>query len=636
MFQKIKNFLTNFIKMKKPVFFIILFLLVLEIFLPVNQVSAWSITSIGKDVLFMLLNVLVGGLFQAIGMIGTFLLSLSTAILDWTTSPDFISLSFTNSGLSEGDLGFNPVIGIGWNLVRNLANLGIVIVLIAIGLGTVLRTPAYHAKKTLPALIVIALLINFTPVICGLIIDASNIVMNFFLNSSGNWHVKGKGLDEAINLQTNFTGQIMTESKPWENLSFLGSTIAYASYAFLGTAILLLYSVLFAMRYIAIWILVILSPIAFLLYILPPTKFFAGRDYFWAWWNQFVQWCLVGIAGAFFLYLSYSILYKISEQGAQFISNPNLGAEVEGAGAFDRVLPFLIVIAFMYIGFFVAMSTSAVGASGVVASFQGATKKIGSWTKKKGWAGAKGAGKGIAAAGAGAAAGAAAGWKAGKVGGALRGGLRGAFSKTEQEKAVKWYRKGLEKMRIAKPGAYEEALKKETGAEAKRIEGMGSKELHGLISRRVLTRKDQITRAAAMEALGKRGELKDKEKTYLPEAETFGADMRTIYKARPDWFSDIKKQVEGTNPGDFRKSVQQEALKNIDVFYAMSVKQLREIEKKGSQKQKQAILETVYRHGPGIDVRIGTLAQSRKPEDKQEAAKLARMKLIVKSPGFRI
>ena len=71
--------------------------------------------------------------------------------------------------------------------------------------------------------------------------------------------------------------------------------------------VLMLYLFLFLFRVIALWILLILSPLAFACYILPNTK-----KYFEMWWQAFVQWCFIGVTAAFFIYLSSQMLVAIN------------------------------------------------------------------------------------------------------------------------------------------------------------------------------------------------------------------------------------------------------------------------------------------------------------------------------------
>src|SRR6185436_5859887 len=52
---------------------------------------------------------------------------------------------------------------------------------IAIAMATILRFKEYEAKALLVKLIIAALLVNFSLVICGLMIDASHMAMRQFL-----------------------------------------------------------------------------------------------------------------------------------------------------------------------------------------------------------------------------------------------------------------------------------------------------------------------------------------------------------------------------------------------------------------------------------------------------------------------
>jgi len=82
--------------------------------------SEWAANTLGS-VLMGLLS-LIALVFLAIANLW---LSLAILLLGWVTSPSFISLSYT--GID------NPMIKIGWTLTRDLANMGIVLVLIVIG-----------------------------------------------------------------------------------------------------------------------------------------------------------------------------------------------------------------------------------------------------------------------------------------------------------------------------------------------------------------------------------------------------------------------------------------------------------------------------------------------------------------------
>ena len=77
---------------------------------------------------------------------------------------------------------FNNIINVeavkvGWVIVRDLANMFFVLVLLVIAFATILRIESYNAKKLLPKLLIMAVVINFSKTIFGIIIDFSQVIM---------------------------------------------------------------------------------------------------------------------------------------------------------------------------------------------------------------------------------------------------------------------------------------------------------------------------------------------------------------------------------------------------------------------------------------------------------------------------
>lgn len=341
------------------------------IFLGIAAVSGAFLTSFGQTILGGTIGNLTLAIVVAILQIPLLLanvfLSMSIAILGVVTSPGFISLSYTNPAGNE-------FLAVGWALTRDLANIGFVIILVIIGLATALKIREYQWQKTLPLLIGIALLINFTPVILGLIVDASNIMMHFFLGDMVDFTFVATIWHEQLN--------ILLDSAAWSrDLSFLpfAQTLFLIVFGFISGFIFFLFSFLFILRYIAIWMLVILSPIAFFCYILPAT-----RGLFKTWWNQFIQWSIIGVSAAFFLWLS-SHLLLLSWEGKVMSGTFDTGEKVTApiAEMMNQLLPYSIGIGFLIAGFFVALSTSAMGATGIIAVTQKGAKTALAWTAKK-------------------------------------------------------------------------------------------------------------------------------------------------------------------------------------------------------------------------------------------------------------
>ncbi len=128
------------------------------------------------------------------------------------------------------------------------------------------------------------------------------------------------------------------------------------------------YALIFIARYIAIWVIVILSPLAFVAFILPQTK-----KVFDGWVKQLIEWCWIGVAGGFFLYLSE----KVSEvlMGANPETKEPYIDYTSTAGVFDKILPNVVVVVFVVIGFILSMKTGAAGGQQILSFANNAAGK---------------------------------------------------------------------------------------------------------------------------------------------------------------------------------------------------------------------------------------------------------------------
>ncbi len=289
-----------------------------------------------------LLNALITFLGTALVSIISPFLELSKSLLGWVTSDSFLSVGYLPKN--------NPIVALGWRRTRNFANMFFIVGLIVIGVATALRYKEYQAQKLLPKLLIIALLINFTPIIAGAIIDASNIAMDYFLSE--------------INLNQGMAGDLQSTVKTlWsgvkkQNLTqTIGKVIVVVAFELVVMMAYFLYALLFAVRPIALWILVILSPLAFLCYIFPGTK-----QWWDQWWEQFFQWCIVGIAGAFFLFLAHQTMPEALKEMDVTLTQHPAGAEGAQETFFDYLAQYLVPIIFMYIGLILSQKSGAMGA----------------------------------------------------------------------------------------------------------------------------------------------------------------------------------------------------------------------------------------------------------------------------------
>ena len=107
------------------------------------------------------------------------LMTQANVFLSWAISSPFnLAMTYPNG---------NIIIELGWTLMRDFTNMLFILGLAYIGLATALDIAGFDTKKAFINLLLIALLINFTPVICGAIVDISNIITNFFTEDIGWW-----------------------------------------------------------------------------------------------------------------------------------------------------------------------------------------------------------------------------------------------------------------------------------------------------------------------------------------------------------------------------------------------------------------------------------------------------------------
>lgn len=359
--EKIKKFFLSFNRLNKPAILIaVLFCLFLGLVFPSQVVQAQGFVGGILGALLAIPILFISIVLQVLLFVSNLIVSLASALLGWVLSPYFMSMPYTYGG----------IVDIGWPIVRDLVNMLFIVALVIIGLSTALRIKEYQAQKALPLLIIIAILINFTPVICGFILDAVNIFMNFFLKEITGFKLLVNLLSTQLTMVVD--GLIRTPDIRYAT-SLLGKTIGLIAFDWIAAFVFLMYAVLFVMRYIMIWVLVIVSPIAFFSRIFPGSqKYFFKSILGWdEWWKQFIEWSMIGVIGAFFLYLGEQLLILAPSIIAPTPPDIWGGWLVAPLVEFiNDLLPYGVVLAFLIIGFFTATTTSAMGATAVTSFFK--------------------------------------------------------------------------------------------------------------------------------------------------------------------------------------------------------------------------------------------------------------------------
>jgi len=278
------------------------------------------------------------------------ILALSQIFLNWASNPALVGGITTNEFVMEG-----------WGMVRDFSNLFFILIVVAIGIATALRIKQYEVKKTLPRLIIVAVLINFSPVICGVIIDVSNILMNYFMTAGS------AGFNNALSLAGSagaFLGDSLKSamgnwSELWRGILFV-KLIFLIAFNFFAAFVLAMMGMLFMVRNLILWVLVIFSPIAFISAVLPGTK----KAIFSKWSKNFIQWTFIGVGASFFIYLSQLMLHM----GTKSLLNygPTTGITEFGGRTITNIMVLAVPFIFLVIGYVTTLAMAPMGASAVM------------------------------------------------------------------------------------------------------------------------------------------------------------------------------------------------------------------------------------------------------------------------------
>lgn len=314
MFNKIKFYLSKITVERKSYLFLLSLFIFFSLFLVAKPANAdflgigdafWGMLESQLDALDFVDSVVLELLFYLIlglAMSQAYLYS-SAKLFQWAI--DFpINLGITTE---------NPLVTSGWQFTSGLVNTFFILIFIIIALAYILRIETFGAKKALPRLIIVAVLLNFSLVFIGIGVDISQLTLKAITGALGS--------DLPLLAMTPITNSIQNLISGYLGIMgayTVGALIPYVNVAgafaiiativnpaFLGTfsmtilliilsfalgSIFLLYATLFIIRVGMIWMLAILSPLAFASWILPGT-----RKHWEEWWKLLINWLFFGI-----------------------------------------------------------------------------------------------------------------------------------------------------------------------------------------------------------------------------------------------------------------------------------------------------------------------------------------------------
>ena len=335
------------------------------------------------------------GYYLAIGgfyflRISGYLLSLAGSVFDQFSLLSLRTSSYTNI----------PAVYKGWALSRDVANLFFIFIILIIAIATILQISGYGARQLLLRVIAVALFINFSLLVTQQIIIASNsLAITFYKAVSPPSNPTTPGalslsalIAEKLNPQliltaiygSDWTQDQIAKAKQahdeklgkladeglindvlgvkvawnwWKDklgftdvnisaiISILISTFGGIILILLATFVLLAAAILFLLRTIVLWVLMILAPLAFLFEVLPKTRGFAGT-----WWKKLFDQAFFAPAFMFMFYIAISIINSgFMEENFFQLENKGLTDEGGVSIAFQMgfIAQFVLIAALM-------------------------------------------------------------------------------------------------------------------------------------------------------------------------------------------------------------------------------------------------------------------------------------------------
>ena len=249
----------------------------------------------------------------------------------------------------------NQGVKMAWETFRNIANIIFVILLLLVIFSqlTGVGIDNYGIKKILPKLIVAAILINLSYVLCVLAVDISNILGNSFQalfsgladqlpdpqgldieSDVGTTHIELGGVWGVLSSVGIIVAIVSAFGAIWQNPAIILSLLVSALGIFISIVFLF---VMLATREAAVVVLTAVSPVAMVCYLLPNTK------------SLFDKW-LKGFKGLLLVYPICGLLVGGGDYVAKLIMTAGFGGRTGFAGftaAFTAMIAGIVPIFFI-------------------------------------------------------------------------------------------------------------------------------------------------------------------------------------------------------------------------------------------------------------------------------------------------
>jgi hypothetical protein len=215
---------------------------------------------------------------------------------------NFLLRFFIQLGAYNGFLDA-PIVRLGWVMLRDIANMFFVVALLVIAFATILGRESYEWKKAMVKLVLVAILVNFSLLICGIVLDAAHVFTVTFINAIA--PVAAGNLITMFNLgdMERIIADSSAGGSPDVELALFGGAAVALFFSAMAALTIGAYCIILLYRMVAIWSLLIFSPLAFVMSVLPATE-----SYFEEWKSEFTKNILSAPIAVFFLWLAFATM----------------------------------------------------------------------------------------------------------------------------------------------------------------------------------------------------------------------------------------------------------------------------------------------------------------------------------------
>ena len=561
---KIKKFFTN------PKIITGIMIGIVLSFLIVNQSKASDLLGIGsftQKAVFQLLK----GVGDVIASVAAHIIELEAGLLSLIAQ---VSV-FTKM----------PVVQTGWEVSRDFANIFFIALLIYVAFCYILRINSKNSQKILVNVIVMAILINFSLMIGGIIIDFSNVFFNYFVfgptasqqSSADKGTALSYSLANALKLNT-FTETLQKNQTANENRdnvaaepttvqemdAWVSSKMNNDDVSILFLAVIrLIFIIIFSfviilalgglvgtlfIRLFWLWVLLILAPLAWVLGILPIPVI---GTYAKQWWSNFLKWCFVAPIVGFFIFLALTTannLPYINQSDMPAFQGTFFSATGSTLFSIMTIMQLALVIGLVIAGLIAGQKMGDKGSAFALGLAQKTGKAAGNAVKNRATLAALRVGR--------------------KPAEAVAQGLAKAPPAVKTLGAVT----GVGALSRATIAAAEKRDQAEEQKRMKKYEALDKSELEKIVASPIKEREKAAAIAALVKKTGGDIDLKfrDDAMNLLPKFHMHG-EYRDIMKAHPEW---DKRLTEAAKKGpDELEKATSEVFKNTDIS-AISIPKL--------------------------------------------------------------